>query len=50
MHPFVQYWRIMDLDTKIKNVRQIRLNLTLTFELDLTIFVQILKVSPQFSV
>ena len=53
MHLFVQYWRILDFYTKIWNVIPYTwwdkiFNLTLKFELDLTIFVQILKVSPQF--
>ena len=53
MYLFVQYWRILDLYTKILNVIPYTLwdkifNLTLKFELDLTIFVQILEVSPQF--
>ena len=43
----------MDLDTKILNVITYTSsdkisNLTLIFELDLTIFVQILEVFPQF--
>ena len=43
----------MDLDTKILNVIPYTssdkiFNLILKFELDLTIFVQILEVSPQF--
>ena len=53
MHIFVQYWRIIDIDTKILKVIPCTssdkiFNLTLKFKLDLTIFVQILEVSPQF--
>ena len=53
MHPFVQYLRIMDLDAKTLNVITYTSsdkisNLTLIFEFDLTILVQILEVSPQF--
>ena len=51
MHIFVQYLRILDLDTKILNVipdtSDKIFNLTIKFELDLTIFVQISEVSPQ---
>ena len=43
----------MDLDTNILNVMHYNssdkiFNLILKFELDLTIFVQVLEVSPQF--
>ena len=54
MHLSVQYWRMMDLETKILNVIPYTssdkiVNLTLRFESDLTIFVQILEVSPHIN-
>ena len=54
MHFFVQYWRIVDLDGKLLNIIPYTssdkiVKITQKFELDLTIFVQILEVPPSIS-